>query len=55
MTTETAQAPLSYIRKNVALPGENFVTQWGKLTEKDKEDMKQWAAKEMAVLGIPAK
>lgn len=52
---ETPQAPLSYIRKNVAMPGDNFVQQWGALTEKDKEDMKEYAIKEMTVLGLPIK
>ena len=41
-------APLSYIRQNVALPGENFVAQWNTLTEKDKADMKAWAEAEIA-------
>lgn len=43
------EAPLSYIRKNVGLPGENFVAQWNSLTEKDKADMKQWAEDEIAL------
>lgn len=42
--------PLSYIRKNVALPGENFIAQWNPLTEKDKADCKQWATDEIALL-----
>jgi hypothetical protein len=49
------QAPLSYLRNNVAIPGDNFVQQWGTLTPKDKTDLQTWAIEEMGVLGIPVK
>ncbi len=45
-------APLAYLRQQVALPGENFVAQWSKLTPTDKEQMLAWARSEMDELGI---
>ena len=50
-----AQTTLGYARANLMMPGEVFVREWGTLTDTDKEDIKRWAAEEMAVLGIPVK
>lgn len=46
------QTLLGYVRANVQLPGENFIQQYGKLTEKDKKDLLRWAHEEMTVLNI---
>lgn len=48
-----AVKPLTYLRQNLTLPGENFVSQWGKLTDTDKAQLREYAIQEMQVLGIP--
>jgi len=50
-----AETILGYIRRNVTLPGDTFITEYGKLTAKDKEDLKVWATAEMQLVGIPIK
>lgn len=43
---------LTYIRQNVTVEGDNFVSQWGKLTDQDKTDLKNWARIEMPLRGV---
>jgi hypothetical protein len=45
---------LAYIRQNLTMPGENFVIQWGKLTDQDKADLKAHAESEMDLLNVTA-
>jgi hypothetical protein len=43
---------LTYIRKEVTLPGEPFIPQWSALAPEDKADLRRWAVEEGKARGI---
>lgn len=43
---------IAYLREHLTLPDENFVREWGKLTEQDKTDLKDYAREECKARGI---
>lgn len=48
---QEAQSPIVYLKKELNIG----LSEYMKLAEKDKTELKQYAAEEMAVLGIPVK
>lgn len=40
---------LKYLREQL---GSDFLSEWKRLSDSDKDDLKRWALEEMAVLGI---
>ena len=47
-----AKSAVSYIKQELTLPGESFVPEWRRLSDKDKTELKQYAEDEMKALGI---
>lgn len=44
--------PLAYIQQELKGPNDNFIQMWKELSDKDKDDLKQWADEEQKVLGL---
>ena len=42
---------LAYLKRELAFG----LSEWTKLSDTDKDDLKRWATEEMAILGIAAK
>ena len=49
-----AVGTLKYLRQELNTNGD-FLAEWGKLSLKEKGDLKDYATEEMKVLGIPVK
>lgn len=43
---------LTYLRQELAVPTTPFVAEWGKLTDKDKADLREYAVEEGKARGV---